>query len=372
MRKIQIMGILLLGLVFVLGACAPAASPAPSKTPSPAPTPAPSAPALSGWDKVLADAKKEGSINLYNVLGGELGEAIRTAMKGYGITVDSIAGNGAELELRVVTEQRAKAYIADVFISGWTNVNRLVQGGQAQPVTVSLPSLQEKDVWRMRPDQYEATKSAFIYATSITPSVIINTDLVKKGEIQSWQDLLDPKWRDKMVLTDPRTGSGPGAAGMGAWTILGEDFWKKMATQRITMQVKYEIPVQQVAYGEKSLVLLPAYPQAVSAIQAGAPMQIVHLKEGTSYYVNGVGFITSAPHPNASLVLLNWMFSKEGQAAMSRAAKTYTLRKDITEDWFKIAELRPGTFTFLDPPNNLDPQNAPRGAAFAKTVFGAQ
>ncbi|MBM2831782.1 MAG: hypothetical protein HW414_834, partial [Dehalococcoidia bacterium] len=78
------------------------------------------------------------------------------------------------------------------------------------------------------------------------------------------------------------------------------------------------------------------------------------------------------PHPNAALVLLNWMFSKEGQTAMGGAAKTYSVRRDVNENWFNIAELRPGTFTFLDPPNNLDPQNAPRGAAFAKAIFGTQ
>ena len=175
-----------------------------------------------------------------------------------------------------------------------------------------------------------------------------------------------------MAMSDPRTGSGPGAAGMGAWQILGEEFWKKMAAQRIIMQAKYELPVQAVAFGEKALTLLPAYPQTVTAMKAGAPIQVVHLKEGTSYYVNGVAFVKDAPHPNAALVMLNWMFSKEGQAAVGRAAETYIVRKDVTEDWFKIAELRPGTFTFLDPPNNLDPENARKGSAFAKNIFGAQ
>ncbi|MBM2831781.1 MAG: extracellular solute-binding protein family 1 [Dehalococcoidia bacterium] len=374
MRKIQFIGILLLGLVFILGACAPKAAPAPAKAPSPAPAPTPApAPALSEWDKVLAAGKKEGTITLYNVLGVGLGDAIKAGMKQYGINVETVAGNGGEMQVRVEVEQRAKAYVADALISGWTNVNNLLAQGYLQPVKATLPSLQEKDVWKMRPDQHEPTKSGFIYATAITPSVLANTDLVRKGEIQSWSDLLDPRWAGKIVMSDPRPGQGPGSAGISAWsTVLGEEFWKKLAAQRVTLHIRYEIPVNQVTFGEKAIAIFPAYSQSVAAIKAGAPMQIMHLKEGTSYYVNGVGFIANAPHPNAVLVLLNWMFSKEGQAAMGRAMETYTVRKDVSEDWFKIAELRPGTFTFLEPPNNLDPESSKRGGVFGKTIFGAQ
>ncbi|MBM2832711.1 MAG: Ferric transporter ATP-binding subunit [Dehalococcoidia bacterium] len=368
MRKLYVVGILLLGLILLVGACAPKAAPSPS-APSPS-APAPTAaPSLGEWDKVLEAARKEGSVTIYNVLGTQLGEALKAGMAKQGIKVEVIGGVGGELELKIVTEQRAKANVADLFISGWTNTYNIAQTGNGQPVNVALPSLQEKDVWRIVPGKYEDTKVSYVFGTSITPSVIANTDLVRKGEITSWNDLLDPKWRDKMVMTDGRTGSGPGASGLWAWTTLGEDFWKKMAAQRITLQARYDIAVNQVAYGEKSIALFPAFSRTVAAIKAGAPVQIVHLKEGTSYYINGIAFVKNAPHPNAALVVLNWMFSKEGQAAIGKATDNYSVRKDLAEDWLRIPELNPGTFTFQEPPNNLDPEASPKGAEYAKKLF---
>ena len=154
--------------------------------------------------------------------------------------------------------------------------------------------------------------------------------------------------------------------------ILGEDYWKKVAAQRVTMQVKYDMVVSQVAFGEKPVAMFPAYSQLVNAIQAGAPVQIVHLKEGTTYYLSGVTFIKSAPHPNAALVFLNWMLSREGQTAIGKAAKTFSVRKDLNEDWLGIPELNLGTFKLLVPPNNVDPQTSPKGAEFGKKIFGIQ
>lgn len=230
--------------------------------------------------------------------------------------------------------------------------------------------MQDKDVWKIHPNKYDPTQNVLIPGTGITPSVLVNTDLVKKGEITSWNDLLDPKWRDKMVMTDPRPASGPGASGIWIFMGLGEDFWKKMAAQRITMQVRYDASVNQVVYGEKSLVLFPAFSRTVAAIRAGAPLQIVHLKEGTSYYLNGIIMLKDAPHPNASLMFLNWLFSREGQIAVGRSMGNYSVRKDVLEDWLMIPELNPAAFTMIEPPNNLDPEGSKKAAEFAKTTFG--
>ncbi|MBM2832385.1 MAG: hypothetical protein HW414_1437 [Dehalococcoidia bacterium] len=374
MRQIQIIGVLLLVLALTVGACAPKAAPAPIPTttqvPQPIPTPTPQ---LSEWDNILAAARKEGAVTVYNVLGIELTQAMTAGMKQYGIKVDAIGGSGGELELKVITEQRAKANFADLLITGFTNNLNILEAGYGQPINVAaLPALTEKDVWRIDPTQYEPTKSVLVYSTGITLSAIINTDLVRRSELSSWQDLLDPKWRDRMVMTDPRQGSGPSTSGLYIWMILGEDFWKKMAAQRITQQVRYDVVVNQVAYGEKPVGVFPASSRTVSAIKAGAPIQIVHFKEGTSHNVRSVGLIRNAPHPNASLVLLNWMFSKEGQAAIGRATDNFTIRKDITEDWLRIAELRSQTFTLVDPPNNIDLEGPRKGTEFAKKIFGAQ
>ncbi|MFC1968078.1 ABC transporter substrate-binding protein [Chloroflexota bacterium] len=373
--------LLVLGLAFsvVLSGCkasekpapAPAPTPAPAPAPKPVPPPAPpSAPTPSEWDKVLEAARKEGTVTIYNVLGYDLGEAITEGMKQYGIKVETVGGRGGELQQKIETEQRAGISAADTFITGFTNNLILIEKGHTMAPPAPLSVLEERGVWKLHPSKYEPKKHAYVMGTSLTPSIIINTDLVKEGEITSWNDLLDPKWKGKMVMTDGRTGTGPGAAGIGAWMMLGEDFWKKMAQQDIPLFPKYGTPVDMVAHGEKALAIFPAYSRTTAAIKAGAPVQIGHLKEGTSYYVRAIGLVKDAPHPNASAVCMNWMLTKEGQAAICSVTESYTVRNDVTEDWFTIPDLVPGTFTFMEPPNNLDITGSAKGAAFAEKIFG--
>lgn len=360
----------------VLAACAPKAAPAPTAAPSPsapATAPAPSPRPGGEWDKVLAAAKKEGSLTVFSTSANQLVEAAKDEMAKYGIKLETVGGSGGELELKIQTEQRAKAYTADLLMSGWTNVVSMAEAGQGQPVAVALPSLAEKGVWKVEPDKYDPAKTVFVYGTGLTPSLIINTDLVRPSDVQSWQDLLDPKWRDKIVMTDGRGGSGPGAGGLWAAKVqLGEDYWKKFAAQRPFLTANAELPVQQVSYGERPIAIFPNFLRVVRAAKAGAPIKIIHLKEGTQYYVAGIGFVKNAPHPNASLVLLNWLFTREGQIATAKATGLYTIRKDISETWLGIPELNPSSFVLLEPPNNLDVQSSAKGAEFGKSIFGAR
>ncbi|MDP2743883.1 MAG: extracellular solute-binding protein [Dehalococcoidia bacterium] len=369
------LGSIVLVFSLFLSACAPKATPPASGPtapgPAPSPQPAPAAPA-SEWDRVLAAASKEGNIVLYNVLGTSWAPALTQAMAKYGIKVDVISGNGASLELKIVTEQQAKAWTADMFISGWTNNLNLLGKGFAQPVNEVLPELTAKDVWRLNPNMYDSTKAVWVFGTSITPSLIVNSDVVKVGEIRTWNDLLDPKWKGRIAMTDARPGSGPGTSGMFIFSSLGEEFWKKMATQGIAMHQSYDLPVSQVALGEKWMALFPAFSRTVAAIKAGAPVRINHLEGGTSYYINGVTVVKNAPHPNASLVVLNWMFSKEGQAAIGSATDNYTVRKDVQETWIRIPELNLATFTLLEPANNSDLAGPKKGTEFATKIFGAR
>lgn len=368
---------LVLAFGLVISACA-APKAAPASPPSPvvpaqqAPTTTPTTPS-SEWDKVLAAAMKEGTVTVYSSQGPLFMEALRTGMKQYGLKVEAVGGTGGELEQKIVTEQRAKNLVADVFTGGFTNQLSVLQAGYAQTVDVALPVLADNDVWKVTPTQYDPTKRVYVYGMSITPSLIINTDLVKRGEIQSWQDLLDPRWRDRMVMSDPRIGYGPGTSGVEIFSrALGEEFWKKMAAQRITLHGSYGLAVERVALGEKSLAIFPPYSRLVIAIRAGAPLQVVHMKEGTAYYLTALNIVKTAPHPNASRVLLNWMLGKEGQMAVGKAMGNYSIRKDVIETWLGIPELNPKTFTLIEPAGGIDLASQQAAADFAKRIFGAQ
>lgn len=368
MRRIRVLGALFLVLALALAACGPKTAPAPSPSPSPVPSPVP-APQLSEWDKVLAAAKKEGTVTVYSTWGAKSGDALKAGLKPYGIDVQMIAGTGGALELKIATEQRAKANVADLFAGGWSNQVNAVEGGFGDKTSVALPALADKGVFKQAPDKYLAEWGVYLPGTQLTPSIIINTDMLKAGDITSWQDLLDPKWKGQLVMSDPRTGSGPGTSGLGFWSgKLGDDFWKKMAAQNIILQIVYQAVVDPVVHGDKPVGVFPAYSSTTAAIRAGAPIRMVHLKEGTSYPLQGIALIKNAPHPNAALVLLNYYFTREGQMTLQRALDSYTVRNDIVESWL-LPDMNPKNFNMLEPPNNLDPTTTKKGTDLGKAIF---
>ncbi|MFC1968589.1 ABC transporter substrate-binding protein [Chloroflexota bacterium] len=367
--------LLMIGLAFslVLSGCKAPEKPAPPATPpapKPAPAPAPPAPAPSEWDKVLAAAKKEGTVNIYNTLGADVTDTLRDEMmKAHGIKVEIVSGRSMAMVEKMRVEHGSEIHVADLFCTGLSLCVLAMEHGLGAPITVTLPAAEEKDVWRTQPHEVGGGEWVTI-SNAVSISIIINTDLVKKGEITSWNDLLDPKWKGKMVMTDPRK-SGPGSGQMYTWgERLGEDFWKKMAEQDIQLQAKYGQVIDMVVHGERPVGLFPAGSRTAPALEAGAPISVAHFKEGTPTIPKGFMLMKNAPHPNAALVLINWTLTKEGQAATSKAWGTPTIRKDVVEDWVLPGFRFEDTFKIIEPPLGAkDADYGQIGIAFAKKIW---
>jgi iron(III) transport system substrate-binding protein len=327
------------------------------------------APASGDWDKVLEAARKEGTVSFYTTWGITVQNVAVEAMKPYGIKAEVLGGRGGGLEERVGTEQRSGSYVADVLATGWTNNVNAFNNGYVQPVTVPLPVLQEKGVWVTPTDKYLSTHGTYITGKFITPSIVINTDLVGLDEITSMQDLLDPKWKGKIVMTDPRMGSGPGTSGFGFSLLdqMGQEYWNKMATQDITLVANYQQPVADTALGAYSILMYPSGDLTVRAIREGAPLHPVPIKEGDQHYMQGINMIANAPHPNAALVLINWYLSREGQELLCEATGYYSIRTDV--ETVTVDEFLPSRFNFGDLPNNLDASRNPAVVEAAKALF---
>jgi ABC-type Fe3+ transport system substrate-binding protein len=80
--------------------------------------------------------------------------------------------------------------------------------------------------------------------------------------------------------------------------------------------------------------ITPTYP----FIKAGLPVKpLSAIKEGY-YAATGSGnlaILRNLPHPNASKVFVNWLLSKEGQTAVTKALGQPTRRFDVDTRWTK-------------------------------------
>jgi iron(III) transport system substrate-binding protein len=171
-----------------------------------------------------------------------------------------------------------------------------------------------------------------------------NPTLVNVKELKSYKDLLDPKWRGKMIVDDPRR-AGPGAATFTFFYLhpeLGPDFIRALGKQQLTIFRDYAQEVDAIGQGRYPLLIGAADFVAISRAKQGVPIAIVdarQLKEGTDLSpTNGnLALFNRAPNPNAAKVYINWLLSKEGQTIFARANGYVSARLDVptdhTEPW---------------------------------------
>ncbi len=190
------------------------------------------------WDKILNHAQKEGKIVVYTSAGSSVRMAISERFQSrYNVAVESISGTGGLLTQRILSERRAGIFLADVYIGGSITIFSDLKPVGAIEVLDSvliLPDLTDpqriKEVWyegKLNWLDVDHTVLAFIAGPSAP--FAINTNFVKAEQISSYVDLLDTRWKGKIVLYDP-TIAGPADKKIITMGILmGWDFVRQLA-----------------------------------------------------------------------------------------------------------------------------------------------
>jgi len=299
------------------------------------------------WSEIVAAANKEGEVFVY----GPPGKQRRIALveefeKAYpDIKVKFVAGSGRKQAPRLLAEREAGKYTADILIGGTTTpLKTLRPKGALTPIKpyLVLPEVKDPSGWFQNKIWYadNAEELVIMFEGGLSNIIAVNTNLVKDGEIASYWDLLDPKWKGKIVAGDVRQ-PGPGGGQVRflyASPELGPEYLKRLFGETdVTLSVDNRQMVDWLAQGKYAIHVFPSSIAMERAMAQGLPVKLVSpddLKEGApmSSGWGGVMVADRAPHPNAAKVYLNWLLSKEGQMAWQKHTGSPSLRKDVAKD----------------------------------------
>lgn len=296
------------------------------------------------WEKIVDAAKREGQVVVSIPTSAELRKELDAGFrKAYpGIELELNAARGSANINKIVKEQSAGVHSIDLHVGGTTSIiTGLLARNLLEPVLpwVYLPEVKEaKNWWGGHIWADNAKRFIYSFTAYMTETIWYNTSLVQPEQIISWDSLLDPKWKGKIVILDPRT---PGS-GESTWAFLlrikGEEFLDKLAAQEMTVGRNLRQLAEQVARGKSMISIGVSYYTYLPFIKAGLPVKAIsNIKEGY-YAATGSGnlaIIKNAPHPNASKVFVNWLLSKEGQSTFSKALGQPTRRFDVDTRWTK-------------------------------------
>jgi iron(III) transport system substrate-binding protein len=185
-------------------------------------------------------------------------------------------------------------------------------------------------LWFMDPDQ----KYILRLFNTVGTIFFYNTTQVKPGELTLAKELLDPKWKGKIVTADPTVpGSGSNDAAR-LYMQMGEDFIKKLYIDQKPRVIRDRRNVTDAfIHGAYPIALSASSDELLPLVKEGLPFKAVYelpdLPGTVSAGVGEVALLKNAPHPNAARLFVNWIASKEGLENFSRARAETPTRNDI-------------------------------------------
>jgi ABC-type Fe3+ transport system substrate-binding protein len=323
-----VVGIILLAI----GACAPAAPP-PATAP---PRGEASNPQLAA---VVGSARQEGKI----VISGPTAEVWRKAISAFHddypeVQVEYNGGDSRDFWPKLAQERSGAQFLWDVRIGGPDpQVFDARDSGMLDPVRplLFLPEVVDESKWLGGWDGLYADRGKQYlpgFTGQVSRTAYLNTSLVSPQDVTTEEDLLDPRWKGKIVLQDPRGGAG--LAILTTFLVVdGEDFVRALLRQDLIVSsdnrqiaewlVRARYPV---AIGVRSSDLLTFFQQGL-----GQEVKPITGMRAQSFSVGsgGIQLINRAPHPNATKLFINWLLTQRVQQQITQAVVDNSRRLDV-------------------------------------------
>ena len=187
-------------------------------------------------------------------------------------------------------------------------------------------------------------KDGYYYGLRATVNVIAyNPKIVPAAEApKTWKDLLDPKWKGKLVTAHP------GYSGVIATHVLalvhlhGWDYWKQLAQNKLMLVQSAVDPAGVVASGERAVAVDGGDYYYYQMKKKGNPIEMVYPKEGVPLVVSPTAIASFAPHPSAARLFTDFTFRRDVQQVLADTEGLDTGHPEVNypSDKPKLSELK--------------------------------
>lgn len=330
------------------------------------------------WARTVEAAKKEGKVSVFLYQRENIEAAVKAFEKKYPeIQVITASTPASETGPRLMAERRAGKYLWDVCICGPTTPFAVLYPAKAlDPIkpALLLPEVVDATKWWEGKHHYMDPEGShiFVFLGSVDmPNLYYNKNLVDPKEFKSYWDMINAKWRGKIVALDPRQPGRQRVGGRFIYNIpeLGEKFLARLFSEMdVALSRDDRQALDWLAVGKYALCLLCG--NIETAVAQGLPVgefDVYRWKETPAIYSgsNGtVALLNQAPHPAAAKVFINWLLSREGQLSFQKIMNSpdllvESMRTDIAKDMIPANQRRvPGTkYIVMDTPerSNQEP-----------------
>jgi iron(III) transport system substrate-binding protein len=267
-------------------------------------------PASSVTPQLVEAAKKEGKVVWYTSVDLPLAEKVAKAFEATypGIAV-RVERTGAERVFQRIGQEYA-SNIHSVDVVNSSDAAHFIVWKRDGVLEPYVP----EDVAKFYPAEHKDPDGNFASFRVWVCIIAYNTSLVKAAEApKSFADLLDPKWKGKIVKAHPSYSGTIMTATYQMQRDLGWSYYEKLAQQNVMQVQSSADPPKRLALGERAVMADGNEYNIFQLKESGGPVEPVYAAEGSPLIVGPTGMFKAAPNPNAARLFCNFSFSPQAQ-----------------------------------------------------------
>ena len=258
-------------------------------------------------ERIVAGAKKEGTLTLYTTIAEkDLPALIKPFETKYGIKVNVWRAGTDKILQRTLAEAAAKRDEVDVVHFGSPEMEALAREKVLQPVSSPTYKL-------LQPGSVPAHQQWAATLLSVWVQAY-NTNAIKKEDLpKSYADLLDPKWKGKLGIEVKNQDWFQTVVDLNGGGDKGLKFFQDLVAKNgISPRSGHTLLTNMVVSGEVPLALTVYNYMPEQAKKKGAPIEWFVIEPAIARS-NAVGVARRAPHPHAALLFHEYMLTDAQQ-----------------------------------------------------------
>ena len=276
---------------------------------------------------MLAAAEKEGKVVWYTSVDVKVAEGIKKTFVAEHPKIDvEVERSGSERVFqRINQEYQSNIHTVDVVNS--SDASHFLFWKQQKWLAAHTPP----DATKF-PAQYRDPDGMYFAWRATLDCMAYNTNLVKESEApKSYADLLDPKWKGKLVKAHP---SYSGTSLTGTYALvkaLGWDYFEKLAKNGVQQLQSTTAPPKTLASGERAVMVDGNEYNVFIEMNAKSPIRPIYAREGTPFVTSPTAIFAAAPHPNAARVFQNFLYTVKAQQILVDTGGQRSVHPEVKE-----------------------------------------